>query len=193
MPNKYHIGGGCGYIHPGKDTEQSGGQYHFPYFYDLSSPSLNMSREAISHRLSPSHYANMYGWTQTQSHPFHSGHGTVGQGMGKGLNYGAQHYALPMSGAGRIDESESVSFYDEFSDDDEDEDDDEDDDDEDDEDDDDEDDEDDDDDDEDQVGGVVSIDLDLSDLMEYEEQEPEREDEIFFASKLDEIYRTDLE
>lgn len=62
----------------------------------------------------PSYYNNHYGFSETQLRPFHSGHGTVGDGYGKGVNQGQAHYSLPMSGAGRrapLNESSNASDW----------------------------------------------------------------------------------
>ena len=61
----------------------------FSSLYGLNQPSFHSSS-------SPNHY----GFNETQLRPFSSGHGTVGNGYGKGVNQGQAHYLLPMSGAG---------------------------------------------------------------------------------------------
>ncbi len=78
-----------------RSRKQSGGSYNslygsnLPMFYDTSSPS---------------YYSNNYGFSETQLRPFSSGHGTVGSGAGHGTNFGSHHYALPMSGAGSVED-----------------------------------------------------------------------------------------
>lgn len=70
-------------------SSQSGGRYNslwgqnLPFFYDTASPN---------------YFNNQTSWSDTGLSPVYTDHGTVGQGQGKGLNYGQTHYSLPMSG-----------------------------------------------------------------------------------------------
>ena len=77
----------------------------FSSLYGLNQPSFHDAA-------SPSYYNNHYGFSETQLRPFNSGHGTVGDGYGLGVNQGQAHYSLPMSGAGRkADLSETSSDW----------------------------------------------------------------------------------
>jgi len=72
---------------------QCGGRYS-----SLYGPNLPLSSNTPS-----SSCHSGCGWAL--SSPSYTGHGTVGRGLGKGLNYGAAHYGLPLVGGSSHSES----------------------------------------------------------------------------------------